>query len=131
MGAAVSGGDANRRRETAMGQAEGFSQLPTQQLRRYVQERPNDVWAPYIRAIIQARGSVSSTGANPEGAPATTTRPQTNTGAFGTATHNPNNGYGLSNLTTAELNALANDPQLMQQWMAGGGQVQTSQSTAR
>lgn len=113
-GNAVSGPDAVRRRDGAAETATGFSQLPTAELEAYISSKPSDQWTPYLRAIVQARQAVSGgnsgLGAVPEGNPFSQ-RDTTMPGAL-----QGGGGFGLNGLSDAELNALANDPALMNQY---------------
>jgi len=117
VGSAVSGGDAQRRREQASEQALGFSQLPTAQLQEYIKKRPSDPWAPYLRAVVQARASVEGgqqgRGAIPEGGFGQQQPTQQMPGAL------RGGSYGLDQLDDAELMELANNPELMQRYFSG------------
>lgn len=116
-GNAVSGGDASRRREEAAEQAMSFSMMPTSQLRQYVENRPSDKWAPYIRKVLQDRagrsGGRQDIGGMPEG-----NRP-TQAPAQAPGSLRGGSGYGLDTLDDAELMELANNPELMQRYFSG------------
>lgn len=109
--------DANFRREEATKQAQSFALLPTDQLKAYVAKKSDDKWVPYIRSIIQARqqitGGQGRVGVTPEGTPRGQRpgNPATPTGSL-----QGSDGFGLSQLNQAELDALASDPEMLRKF---------------
>lgn len=133
-GSAVSASAASRGRERGMETAKNLSALPTSELQAYVQSRPSDAWAPYIRSVIQARqtaaggtagvsgdssggvgalpeGSLPSGAGQPAGAAASLRGGRSFTGAV-----DPR----FSSMSDAQLQQLAENPALLNRLMGGG-----------
>lgn len=118
-GQAYSADYAARKRDERVKTAQSMSALPTDQLNAFLNERPNDPWAPYIRAVIQARqtlegGQRGNVGAMPEGrrVPGQQQRGATQ-GLRGPGYADPR----FEGLSDEEIMRLGHNPALLQQLM--------------
>jgi hypothetical protein len=134
-GKSVSAESAARTRDRAMEIATSLSGLPTNQIEAYIQQRPNDPWTPYMRAIVQARMAISGTGSRrpsrPVGAMPEGPRPPgfpTDIGSRRSIPGPRGNNAGLSSgrglgdpilgqLNDTELQQLAQDPVSLEKFM--------------
>jgi hypothetical protein len=128
-GESVSAENAGRTRQRAMDTATDLSSLPTPQLEAYIKGKPNDQWAPYVRAVIQARravsgGQIGNNSAMPEGGRVPgggrsgAATPAGPTGYAG----GPGRGFGdprLTGLSDQQLLMIANDPDLLAKLLTG------------
>ncbi len=120
-GNAVSADQLGRTRDQALKTAESLSSLPTSQLETYLQQRPNDSWSPYLRAVIQARQAISGGGQNP-GSMAEGKSVPGRSKSQATAPLGGGMGFGdplLQRLSDEDLRRLAENPQLLQQYLGG------------
>lgn len=115
---AASVASAARDREDKASTAAELSALPTGQLEQMIQSRPSDPWGPYMRAIVQARRQVhgggvpGAMGAQGDGRPVPSGRRPGIQGG-GTFQSTP-----FSDLSDADLDALATNPALFQQYLS-------------
>jgi hypothetical protein len=119
---AVSGNDVTRRQGEAKEIAESFLNQPTSEIEGYIAKKPSDKWTPFLRAVVQSRSSVgggmAGMGAVPEGGARMPGALGNTEAQLGGTQRDASSRFG--GISEAELNALASDPGLLEQYWNGG-----------
>lgn len=132
VGNAINGEFAGDKQASAHKTALSLSSLPTDQLEKFVTQKPKDPWAPYVSAVVQARkkitgGAHGDTSAQPEGRkmPRQRSAPSGDLGQAPLGQAGSAAGAGtvvdprLAGLTDDQLLQLAANPQLISQILGG------------
>lgn len=121
---AINSRDAARRQEESREAAEAYLSQPTDQLKQIIQQKPQSKWSPFLRAVIQSREALQGSGQQRRAMPEGPAGP----GAFqGVPPEGGSNLGGgqrsarnrFNDLSQAELDALASDPELLQRYYNG------------
>lgn len=121
---AVTTESAGRSRERAIDTAKNVGAMPTSQIEGMIQERPDDPWNPYLRAVVEARKQSSGeTGFGQQSgmAEGRSLPKQASAATGGSFNRGQSMVTPLSGLTDEQLQAASKNPELLRQLLAQQG----------